>query len=186
TGDMLNLGIEERFDAVVCVFGIFFVPEMARALESLHARVKPGGKLAITTWGPRFLEPANAAFWESIRAERPDLVRGFNPWDRISEPASLRALFEEAGIGDVAIEPVRGLHEIPSADAWWSAVMGTGYRGTIEQLEPAAVARVRERNDAYIRTSGIRQVETNVVFAVAPVSSDTTSRRPGPAPRSAP
>lgn len=48
--------------------------------------VKPGGRLAITTWGPNLFEPTNGAFWDAIHIERPDLHRGFNPWDHISEP----------------------------------------------------------------------------------------------------
>src|SRR5262249_32197103 len=82
-GDMLALPFPDRqFDAVVCVFGIFFVPDMAAAVRSLWRVLRPGGKLAITTWGPRFFEPANTAFWNAIRAMRPDLYKGFNPWDR--------------------------------------------------------------------------------------------------------
>jgi hypothetical protein len=50
------------------------------------AVVRPGGRLAITTWGPDFFQPATAAFWSSVRDERPDLYRGFNPWDRITDP----------------------------------------------------------------------------------------------------
>ena len=42
------------FDAVVCVFGIFFVPDMVKAVSELWSRVRPGGKLAVTTWGPNF------------------------------------------------------------------------------------------------------------------------------------
>ena len=64
-------------DAVVCVFGIFFVPDMANAVSELWSRVRPGGKLAVTTWGPKFCEPANAAFWSSIKDVRPDLYKGF-------------------------------------------------------------------------------------------------------------
>ena len=74
--DMLDLRISaDQFDAVVCVFGIFFVPDMPLALRLLWERVRSGGKLAITTWGPRFFEPATSAFWDSIRKERPDLYR---------------------------------------------------------------------------------------------------------------
>src|SRR5262249_53104525 len=54
-GDLLDLQLEgAQFDAVICVFGIFFAPDMTRALRSLWQCVHPGGKLAITTWGPRF------------------------------------------------------------------------------------------------------------------------------------
>jgi ubiquinone/menaquinone biosynthesis C-methylase UbiE len=166
-GDMLDLGFEERFDAVVCVFGVFFVPDMKGALRSMYACVKPGGRLAITTWGPRFFEPATSVFWEAIRTERPDLVRGFNPWDRICEPSSLRTLFMDAGIDKPHIVAEGNMHPIPSPDAWWSAVMGSGYRGTIEQLDAEAVTRVRARNEDFIRSSGVREVEANVLYAVA-------------------
>lgn len=166
-GDMLELAAMERFDAVICVFGVFFVPDMVAALRSLASRVKPGGRLAITTWGPRFFEPATAVFWDAIREVRPDLHRGFNPWDRICDPPSLRALLAEAGLDDADIVAESGHHPIPSPQAWWAAVMGSGYRGTVEQLDPAALARVRERNDAWIAQAAPLQVEANVVYAIA-------------------
>jgi ubiquinone/menaquinone biosynthesis C-methylase UbiE len=167
-GDMMSLQVPAaRFDAVVCVFGIFFVPDMPEAVRSLWSAVRRGGKLAITTWGPRFLEPANTAFWNSIRDVRPDLHKGFNPWDRISEPASVREMLREGGVERADVVAQGGTHPIPSPEAWWSAVLGTGYRGTVEQLEAAARERVRKANLAYVATSGIREVEANVVYAVA-------------------
>ena len=67
-GDMLSLRFAvASFDAVVCVFGIFFVPDMANAASELWSRIRPGGKLVVTTWGPNFCEPANDAFWCSIK-----------------------------------------------------------------------------------------------------------------------
>ena len=67
-GDMLSMRFPvASFDAVVCVFGIFFVPDMARAVSELWSRVRPGGKLAVTTWGPNFCQPATDAFWCSIK-----------------------------------------------------------------------------------------------------------------------
>ena len=102
--DMLDLGLpESSFDAVICVFGIFFVPDMQAAVGELWRLVRPGGKLAITTWGPRFLEPASTAFWDSIRAVRPDLYKGFNPWDRISELDAMSSLFTVAGVEDLEV-----------------------------------------------------------------------------------
>jgi len=58
SGDMLQLDLPDAsFDAVICVFGIFFVPDMKSGLRALWRIVRPGGKLAVTTWGPRFLNP---------------------------------------------------------------------------------------------------------------------------------
>lgn len=167
-GDMLDLQLPgEGFDAVVCVFGIFFVPDMPLALRLLWERVRRGGKLAITTWGPRFLEPATSAFWNSIRQERPELYKGFNPWDRICDPQSLSALFSAAGVADPEVSAEANHHPIAAPDAWWAAVLGSGYRGTVDQLDAAARERVRSANFEYIRHSGITSVEANVLYGVA-------------------
>src|SRR5258706_13926130 len=51
--DVLDPAVpESQFDAVVCVFGIFFIPDMPAAVRALWRVVRPGGRLAITTWGP--------------------------------------------------------------------------------------------------------------------------------------
>jgi hypothetical protein len=45
--------------------------------------------------------------------------------------------------------------------------MGSGYRGTIEQLSMAERAAVREANLTFIRDHGIIRLETNALYAVA-------------------
>jgi len=167
-GDLLNLSASDaEFDAVVCVFGIFFVPDMQAAVRELWRAVSPGGKLAITTWGPNFFEPAMTAFWNLVRDVRPDLWKGFHPWDRISDPQSVRELLQSAGIEQIKVVAEPGFHAIPTPAAWWASVIGSGGRGTVEQLDPSDRERVRVANLEYIRQSGIVSVEANVVYAVA-------------------
>ena len=167
-GDMLSLRFPvASFDAVVCVFGIFFVPDMARAVSELWSRVRPGGKLAVTTWGPNFCEPANEAFWCSIENVRSDLYKGFNPWDRISDPASLRKILDGAGVTSPKIIAENRFHPVTSPDDWWTIILGSGYRGTIEQLAPVERQKVKEANLAFIRDENISAVETNVLYALA-------------------
>jgi ubiquinone/menaquinone biosynthesis C-methylase UbiE len=167
-GDMLSMRFPPAsFDAVVCVFGIFFVPDMAEAVRELWSRVRPGGKLAVTTWGPNFCEPANDAFWCSIKNVRPDLYKGFNPWDRIDNPASLRKILDEAGVASPEIIAENRLHPIKSPEDWWTIVLGSGYRGTIEQLNLAERERVKDLNLSFIRDAKISAVETNVLYALA-------------------
>ena len=167
-GDMLSMRFPvASFDAVVCVFGIFFVPDMAKAVSELWSRIRPGGKLAVTTWGPNFCEPASDAFWRSIKNVRPDLHKGFNPWDRIDSPASLRDIFDQARIASPNITREDRLHPINSAEDWWTIVLGSGYRGTIEQLDLAERQKVQEANLAFIRDEKISAIETNVLYALA-------------------
>src|SRR3989454_12404937 len=91
--DMTALGFADgRFDAVVSVFSIFFVPDMEGLVRELWRMVRPGGKLAVTTWGPRIFEPAYSRWLAAIKRERPDLHSAFNPWDRITDVEAARGL----------------------------------------------------------------------------------------------
>jgi len=167
-GDFEELGLpDDSFDAVICVFGIFFVPDMSRAAAELWRMVRPGGQLAITTWGPNFCEPANTIFWDTVRMERPDLYKGFNPWDRICDPQSVKAMLKEGGVDTADVVAESGRHRLKEPDDWWTVVLGSGYRGTIEQLDPGARERVRQANLTSVQNSRIRAVDTNVVYAVA-------------------
>ena len=171
TGDMLALDLKSAsFDAVVCVFGIFFVPDMPGAVRELWRLVRPGGRLAVTTWGPRLFEPLNTAFWNAVRERRPDLHKGFNPWDRISEPDAVRTLLADGGVSsaeeaDVVAES--GTHGLRSHDDWWAIVLGSGYRATIEPMSEADRQHVHDSCAAYARARRVTAVETNVVYAVA-------------------
>jgi ubiquinone/menaquinone biosynthesis C-methylase UbiE len=173
-GDMLAMRFPvASFDAVVCVFGIFFVPDMAMAVSELWTRVRPGGKLAVTTWGPNFCEPANAAFWSSIKDIRPDLYKGFNPWDRINDPPGLRKILDEGGVASPKVIAENRRHPINSAEDWWTIVLGSGYRGTIEQLNVPERERVKDANLAFLREARISAIETNVLYALATKSGAT-------------
>jgi len=166
--DALALGEPDgAFDAVVCVFGIFFVPDMHAAARELWRMVARGGALAVTTWGPDVFEPMNSVFWGAVRELRPDLERAFHPWDRIQDPDSLTAMLVESGVDAprVVAEPAR--HPLASAHEWWSLVMGSGYRGTVDRLAPEHRLRVRRACDRGFERLGVRDVETNVVYAVA-------------------
>ncbi|MEA5504743.1 methyltransferase domain-containing protein [Halotia wernerae UHCC 0503] len=167
-GDFENLGLKsESFDAVVCVFGIFFVPDMVAAVKELWRMVRPGGKLAITSWGEKVFEPANQIFWDTIKTERLDLYRNFTPWDRIADPTSLQAVLEAGGATQVEVFAELGTHELVSPEDWWTMVLGGGVRGTIDQLEPAVRERVRQANLEYLRTNNVHSLSVDVLYAIA-------------------
>lgn len=158
----------EHFDAVVCVFGIFFIPDMAAAVRRLWRWVKPGGTLAITTWGPRVLEPGNTAFWDAIRTHRPDLYKSFNAWDRINTPPDLRAMLTEAGVDARTVDEESSTQPLASPDDWWTIALGSGYRGTIDQLDPAAREAVKRDTLTSLRAnSAAAAAETNAIYSLA-------------------
>lgn len=168
SGDLMHLPFEdESFDTAVCVFGIFFVPDMEGALRELKRVVRNGGRVAITTWGPRFFEPATTFFWNSIRDVNPDLYKGFNPWDRISEVDAVLRLLAAAGLSDMEAVAESDSQTVNAPEDWWAMIMGSGYRGTVEQLSPEDRDRVRHANLDFIQRTSLRELEANVIYATA-------------------
>jgi ubiquinone/menaquinone biosynthesis C-methylase UbiE/acyl dehydratase len=167
-GDLATLdGITQTFDAVICVFGIFFCPDMVGAVTRLWSVVRPGGVLAVTTWGARPFEPASSIFWRAVQSEAPALYHAFHPWNRIAEPAQLRALFDEAGVPTVELEVETGMHTLRAPEDWWTIVLGSGYRGTVERLSTETQQRVREYTLGRLRLHEVRTIEANVLYATA-------------------
>jgi hypothetical protein len=152
---------------VVSVFSIFFVPDMTRQVRELWRMVRPGGRLAITTWGPRMFEPGTAAWWHAVRTVRPDLVPAESPWERLTDPRGLRSLLEGAGVAGAEIDAESSSQSLRTPDDWWTIVLGSGFRWTVEQLAPEHVAQVRAANLAQLRRADIRAVETNAITAIA-------------------
>jgi ubiquinone/menaquinone biosynthesis C-methylase UbiE len=167
-GDMERLRYpDDRFDAVVSVFSIFFVPDMVRQVRELWRMVRPGGSLAITTWGPRMMEPGTTHWLSAVRELRPDLVPAVSPWSRITEPESVRRLLLEAGIADAEIVAEESCQKLRSPEDWWTIVLGSGFRWIVDQLGHDTAEQVRSANLAAIRANRIGSVETNAIFAVA-------------------
>ncbi len=155
------------FDAVLCVFGAFFAADMTAFAAEMWRMVRPGGVLAITTWGPGLFEPANEIFWESVRAIRPSLFKAFNPWDRISTPEALTGLYESAGVKGATAEAVIGWQELSSPPRFWDVVLGTGYRATINALSPDQQDLLREQVVTALGVRKVTSIRTDVVYGAA-------------------
>jgi ubiquinone/menaquinone biosynthesis C-methylase UbiE len=132
--DMTALNYADgSFDAVVSVFSIFFVPDMEGLVRELWRMVRPGGKLAVTTWGPRIFGPAYSRWLVAVGRERPDLATAFNPWDRITDVASVRKLLQDGGVKDPEVIAEELFQPLRSPDDWWTIALGSGLRWTIDQ-----------------------------------------------------
>jgi ubiquinone/menaquinone biosynthesis C-methylase UbiE len=176
--DMTELPFEhESFDAVIIVFGIFFVPDMEGQVRKLWRLVRPGGKLAVTTWGPRFFEPAYTEWKAALAMLAPEWVTDFNPWDRITTTEEVRRLFEEglAGVDkamgrEVTVVAEECEHPLSTPEDFWRIALGSGLRWPIEAvgestamlLKKMLLQRLTER-----REGPVRSIETNAIYGVA-------------------
>jgi ubiquinone/menaquinone biosynthesis C-methylase UbiE len=165
--DMTALGYPDGgFDAVVSVFSIFFVPDMEGLVRELWRMVRPGGKLAVTTWGPRIFEPAYSRWLAAIKHERPDLHSAFNPWDRITDVESVKRLLLDGGVMNAEVAAEDGFQPLRSAEDWWIIALGSGLRWTIDHMGAQVAARVRADNVRWLRENNIGSVETNAIYAI--------------------
>lgn len=106
----------------------------------------------------RYDDLANS-FWEKF---------GHRTIERLQLRPGARVLDVCCGNGASALSATKRVgHPIPTPEAWWSAVIGSGYRGTVEHLDANARERVQQANLDYVRRSGVRSVEANVVYAIA-------------------
>lgn len=173
-GDMTALGFAAgSFDAVVCVFGVFFVPDMAAAVAGLWRLVRPGGTLAVTTWGTSCLEPGTSIFWDVVARRRPDLVRE-PPWQRITTPDALRALLAEGGVPGSAIEMSVGPDRQPLSvpDDFWTVVLGTGYRGVVDAMSAEDAEWLRTECLAALGRRAVTELTSEAIYATARKVSD--------------
>ncbi len=170
--DMTSLGYPDgHFDDVVSVFSIFFVPDMEGLVRELWRMVRPGGKLAVTTWGPRIFEPAYSRWQAAIKQERPDLYSAFNPWDRITDVESVKRLLRDGGVANAEIAAEDGFQSLRSAEDWWIIALGSGLRWVVDQMGPQAAARVKADNVNWLRKNKVDRLETSAIYAIGHKSS---------------
>lgn len=121
------------FDAVICSFGIFFLPQMENALAEWLRVLKPGGTLAFTSF-------SKEAFQPMVDFLRQDLanygVQGLtNPsFERLTSMAACEALLVDSGAMQVEVINRQFGYYLANIDEWWAALWNAGFRGWLEQL----------------------------------------------------
>lgn len=149
---------DESFDAVICAFGIFFIPTPDRALAEMRRVLKVGGHLMLATWvgaDPRYswMGPALGAILG------PD---GRPPADPFNEEGSLSKAVEAAGLAVRSVEEEAHTFHFRDVGQWVAWQASHGGRRVTEMLAakgPDAVAGYREaavrETDKYREAEGI-------------------------------
>jgi ubiquinone/menaquinone biosynthesis C-methylase UbiE len=150
--DMQALAWTERFDVALCAFGIFFVDDMDAQLRRIAATVKPGGRVAITSFAAEYMEPLRSLMQARLAA----FGVGAPPqtWLRVAHEDGCRRLFAQAGLCDVTVERRNVGYFLSSADEWWDVIWSSGSRRTVGRLSPAEQARFKEQHLAEVAALG--------------------------------
>lgn len=126
TGDARALPVDDAaFDAAVSGLVLNFVPEPARAVADIARTVRPGGIVSVYVWDYAGEMQLMRRFWDAAAALDPaahelDEGRRFP----ICRPEALRALFADAGLGDITDRAIDVPTVFRDFDDYWSPFLG--------------------------------------------------------------
>jgi len=166
-GDACNLPFENgKFDAVVCGFGIFHLPEPRRALLEMHRVLKHGGRVATSVWeGPKSTNGMGILFG-SIKAHgNLDVPLPHGPdFFQFSEQEKMASALQDAGFCDIEVRTIEQIWEFDDPLGIVKAIMEGGVRARallLAQTDSAQIAisrAVEEGMERYFTSGGVYRV----------------------------
>lgn len=169
-----------EFDAVIGNFVINHVGRPRAALTELHRLLRPGGRLALTTWGARrgAGQDLLGRACEAGGAVLPPHLPRLDPaedWERT--PAGLAGLLDGAGFVTAETVELSWDHRA-GVDEWWSgAAGGVATIGlVVTSQNPETVVRIRREYDRLSAEFALAEGE----LALPHVALLGRARRPSP------
>lgn len=138
---------EAGYDLVQAVMGIFFLPDMAATTRGLAARCRPGGRVAFTVWRRGAVVVAGEALTTAVSRVRqlpPPPAAPRHPLRDIDTVETYGAWLSGLGLREVVVGVATHAVDLTPENAWL-VVLGSGFRGMLQGLDPDQVERVRQR-----------------------------------------
>jgi SAM-dependent methyltransferase len=142
---------DRRFDRVVSLLVMNFIPDPAKALREMTRVTRPGGTIAAAVWdygdGMRMLR----VFWDEAVALDPSIAKRDERHMPLCRSGELAALWRAQGLQQVVEQPLSFDMRFPSFDDYWQPFLGgQGPAGAYAArlAEPARAAlrdRLRQR-----------------------------------------
>ena len=120
------------FDVATSSFGLFFLEDMTQGLTNIASTVRPGGKVAITTFTGEAFSPMADIFikrFESTGRVVPPLS-----WRRLATEELIKEQFNAVGITKVDIHHEPLGYQMTDPQHWWDVVWNAGWRSLLNQL----------------------------------------------------
>ncbi|HEX5852310.1 MAG TPA: methyltransferase domain-containing protein [Solirubrobacteraceae bacterium] len=169
-----------RFDAVIVRHGLMFAEDVVGAVREAARVLRPGGRYAAMTWGPREENPWLGLVLDAVGEQfgvpfPPANVPG--PFS-LDDPVVLASVLREGGLEGVRVETIATPMHAASLQAWWERVpqlagpLAMALAGMEPEVRDAIAARALDAGAKASRSDG-----DQIVFAgSALVASGHASR----------
>lgn len=140
---------DASFDAILCGFAIFFFPQLDRASIEFRRTLKPGGQIAVSTWGNEFDKQ-----WEwfdqlidTYLPPAPEEEKDSKPSDKphFDTPEGMQKILAQAGFTEIQVISETIDFTYATKDEWWESLWSHGGRGALERIERTGGSEMLER-----------------------------------------
>lgn len=142
-GEVTDIGAG-NWNAIVCAFGLWRIPERVNVLKAWAGALAPNGKIGVMTFGPPDADDPFDTLAQALRELEPDAEA--TPARIPSDRESLSRMFEDAGLSLVRHTVLRHTLTFPSAEAFIAAIReGRTWRRVFQELGDERMAKVCAR-----------------------------------------
>jgi len=120
------------FDAVICSFGLFFLPDMSAALKEWYRVLKPGGRLIFTSFTTNAFQPQAKMFIEEI--ETAGIVIDDPGWQRLNNEQTCHNILQQAGFDNTQILQEQLGYHLNDEQGWRDIILNSGLRAIFNKL----------------------------------------------------
>lgn len=173
--DAQALSVEERnFNAVLCRWGLMFMPDLNAVLSGLRERLVPNGRIATAVWSTRDKMPMMTIANDAIRkiATLPPPPADMPNPLRLADTSILSGALEASGFAGVTFERLNVTFEYDSPEVFtqFRQDVSAGFRATLAKLDSSVRQKVldaiTEGARAYMVEGGkVRTTNEAILFS---------------------
>lgn len=133
-----------KFDLITCAFGIFFFPDMKKAIQKMKSLLNKNGRIILSSFEAPFMEPQRGIFMENLKKYnvpiRPSL------WSDINTEKKFRSFLEQNDFKKVGIFKNDCSYFIEDSSKWWNIIIYSNMRSNLNSLTDKELKKFKEEH----------------------------------------